>query len=197
MNTEAAAPQRLFRPTAWALLLVLLLSCTAAVAGQPAATRALQPGDLPPADLGTTMNGERVRLDGESGAVTVVSFWAGWCAPCRQEMSLLDQIQAQVGADQLRVIAVNIEDRSTFRRIHRQLRGHIHFTLSNDPRGVVARKYGVNAIPHSVYIGRDGRVDEVHLGFSEAQVDKVIRELNRLLAVPLPSTAASAGAASE
>lgn len=150
MHTDAArAAPRLFHRMPSALLLLLLVSA-GAMAGRSAATPALKPGDLPPVDVGTTMTGDRVRLDSQTGVVTVVSFWAGWCAPCRQEMSLLDQIQAQVGADQLRVIAVNIEDRATFRRIHRQLKDSIHFTLSNDPRGVVARKYGVNAIPHSV-----------------------------------------------
>lgn len=179
------------RRSSFLYALCLLLACGSAFAAKPPAEPKLKPGDLPPVEVGTTLDGDTVRLDSQPGAVTVVSFWAGWCAPCRKEMSLLDQIQQQVSPEHLRVIAVNIEDRATFRRIQRKLKDSIHFTLSNDPRGVVMRNFGVGPIPHSVYIGRDGRVDGVHLGFSEQQIDKVISELNRLLAAPIPPAVAA------
>src|SRR5689334_15748673 len=42
--------------------------------------------------------------------------------------------------------------------------------------------YGVNGIPHMLIIGRDGRIQRVHRGYSEEGVDRIVAEINAALA---------------
>ena len=41
--------------------------------------------------------------------LTLVDFWASWCAPCRQLAPTLEQIQAEKG-DALKIVKLNIEE---------------------------------------------------------------------------------------
>jgi peroxiredoxin len=144
----------------------------------------LQVGDVAPDLVGRDSSGALIKLSDYSGTVRVVSFWATWCAPCRSEMSFLDQVQKQVSAEHLQVIAVNIEDRRVYRKVVKQLAAEVGITLTHDGNGAIARRYAVGAIPHTVVIGRDGKVVEVHVGFSDERMDELIEQLNAQLALP-------------
>ena len=80
-------------------LAALALIC--ALAGQPARSRA-------PA-LPATVAAERgewiVRSDLE-GRVVIVNLWASWCAPCLEELRLLDAVQLREGTGRLRILAL-------------------------------------------------------------------------------------------
>ena len=53
-------------------------------------------------------NGQPMRLS-DLGKVTLVNLWATWCAPCREEMPALNQLQAELGGENFEVVAVNID----------------------------------------------------------------------------------------
>ena len=60
---------------------------------------------------------ERLGQDGSypvagPGNERVLNLWATWCAPCREEMPALDELQAALGGDTFEVIAVNIDQGS-------------------------------------------------------------------------------------
>ncbi len=56
------------------------------------------------------VTGEKTRLSDQHGRVVILTFWATWCGPCRQELPNLEGIQERVGKDQLVVLAVNYRD---------------------------------------------------------------------------------------
>ena len=43
------------------------------------------------------------------GKVTLVNLWATWCAPCREEMPALNQLQDETGGETFEVVAVNVD----------------------------------------------------------------------------------------
>ena len=51
-----------------------------------------------------------------------------------------------------------------------------------DPGMQVRSAYGVKGIPHLVLIGRNGKIINVHRGYSEEALDSIIAEINRALA---------------
>ena len=140
----------------------------------------VQVGDIPPSRLGTDRDGDRVDLANMSGKVVVVTFWATWCPPCRKELPVLETIHNSVGEDRLEVIAVNIEDRRTYRGARQRLKDY-RMTLVNDQRGFLQRQYGVEGLPHMVIVGSDGRVASVKRGYTEEMVYEVVDQLNDLL----------------
>jgi thiol-disulfide isomerase/thioredoxin len=133
----------------------LVLFVIMAVAAPGTSAEALQVGDPAPPSLGKTVEDRPVNLTESLGKVTVVTFWASWCAPCRAELPMLSKLQQVAGPDQMRVVAVNIEKAWEFRRLVPRLPA-LELTLTNDTEGRVAAAYGVRAIPHLVFIGETG-----------------------------------------
>ncbi len=53
--------------------------------------------------------GKKVRLRDQRGKVVVLSFWATWCPPCREEMPHLQALHTKYKGKPVRVIAVNLD----------------------------------------------------------------------------------------
>jgi thiol-disulfide isomerase/thioredoxin len=161
------------------LLLVLGASLPLARAADDTARTAPGAGDLPPPALGVTLDGTELSTGKFAGKVLVVTFWASWCGPCKKELPMLEGLQRAGGKDHIQVVAINIEDRDTFRRLARGL-SSLTLTLSHD-YGKPSEAYGVHGIPHMVIIGRDGRIIAVHRGYAEDALDGLLAEINKAL----------------
>ena len=136
----------------------------------------LSPGDTPPdMTLGYTRRGEEVSVDKAAGTVRVVTFWASWCGPCRQEIVMLNKL-AEVAPDKLKVVAVNIEEWQTFKEVTKQF-FESKVIYANDRSRQSRAAYGVNGIPHMVIIGKDGKVVSVKRGYSEESLPGMLREI--------------------
>ncbi len=48
----------------------------------------------------------------QNGAPTILSFWASWCVPCRQEAPALAQLRQKYPPDKLNILYLNIEGRA-------------------------------------------------------------------------------------
>ncbi|MGD8429861.1 MAG: TlpA disulfide reductase family protein, partial [Ectothiorhodospiraceae bacterium] len=55
------------------------------------------------------MNGERHSIAEWDGRVIVLNFWATWCAPCREEMPLLVDLQDKYGDQGLQIVGVALD----------------------------------------------------------------------------------------
>ncbi|KAA0968583.1 TlpA family protein disulfide reductase [Aureimonas fodinaquatilis] len=53
--------------------------------------------------------GEPMTLGDLRGKTLLVNIWATWCAPCRAEMPVLDQLEAEEGSDRFAVVPINID----------------------------------------------------------------------------------------
>ena len=60
----------------------------------------------------TGPDGAPVDLAGLRGRTLLLNLWATWCAPCKAEMPALDRLQADLGGDAFRVVAINVETRN-------------------------------------------------------------------------------------
>ena len=137
----------------------------------------------PPPDQIGVQGKTPVRVSDASGKVRIVTFWASWCPPCRRELPVLAQIQAQVGTDHLQVYAINYkESPNTYRTLMKKLDGLSEMRFLHDTDGRVGAAYGVNGLPLMVIIDRDGNVAHIHRGYADSVIDTVINELNALLA---------------
>ncbi|MEM6464112.1 MAG: TlpA disulfide reductase family protein [Pseudomonadota bacterium] len=54
-------------------------------------------------------DGQQTSVADLSGKTLLINLWATWCAPCREEMPALDELQAALGSDNFEVVAVNID----------------------------------------------------------------------------------------
>jgi len=114
---------------------------------------------LPVPDLGfTTRRGEPKRLADFAGWPVLVNLWATWCGPCIEEMPSLGRLQAQLGGD-LAILAIS-EDRSGAAAVEPFLArvpvGDLAVYL--DATDAAIKAFGVQGLPTTLLIGRDGKV---------------------------------------
>lgn len=60
----------------------------------------------------TGPRGEPMTLADFEGRTVLVNLWATWCAPCREEMPALDELQATYGGEDFEVVAINVDTRN-------------------------------------------------------------------------------------
>ena len=164
--------------TAFTLALMLALFTSATAWAAPGA------GDRAPDRIGKTVQGETLKLANFAGKVVVLSFWAAACERCLRELSILESLQ-KVGKGRVQVIAINTDTKSQFRDAAGQL-STLTATLTHDTDEKAHMAYGVRGMPHLVIIGRDGKIVEVHRGYSEAALAEIINDINFAVSAPAP-----------
>ena len=173
----------------------VMLACVIASAAHAGAPK-IGEGDIPPDVFGKDESGQPISLERLRGKVVILTFWATWCPYCLKELPILENIQNLAGKDRIEVIAINWkEDRDTYRAVKRRLKD-LTLTLTSDTSGRIGEAYGVQAIPHMLMIGKDGRVDTVRRGYSEEDLDDIAADLTRLLKTTAPDVATAANAGS-
>ncbi|MEE9333734.1 MAG: TlpA disulfide reductase family protein [Granulosicoccaceae bacterium] len=141
---------------------VLLIVCTAATASESKPTSAPQfalPG----------LSGERT-LDDYRGQYLYVDFWASWCGPCRQSFPWMNDMQAMYGAQGLKIIAINLDEkRDDAHRFLNEVK--VDVDIAFDANGDTAQAYRVKGMPSSYLINPRGEIVFSHIGFRP--LDKV------------------------
>ena len=51
---------------------------------------------------------DELNLDDYKGNLVLLNFWATWCAPCKEEMPSLDQLQSNEKLSDLKIFPINI-----------------------------------------------------------------------------------------
>ena len=96
-----------------------------------------------PAEAFKSEDGGELTLADYEGKITLVNFWATWCAPCRHEMPMLSDLQAQLGGDDFEVvtIATGRNDAAGMERFLTEI-GAEALPRHKDPRQALARDMG-------------------------------------------------------
>jgi peroxiredoxin len=161
-------------PTGLRPLLALLLLGTPALAAAAA-----QPGAAAPDFTLAARDGGKVRLADLKGQVVMINFWATWCGPCRQEMPLLAQIHTKYEPLGFTMLGVNVEPDSAA-AVAWLKNVPVTFPILFDTDSSVAGTFGVEGMPSSVLVDREGKVRYVHRGYKpgdEARYADMIRSL--------------------
>lgn len=145
-----------------------------------AGAEALKAGDVPPPYVGSTLEGREVQLTDHAGKAVIVSYWATWCPFCIKELDMLNRVQ-KVAPDRVQVIAVNTETKEVFQKVAEALKP-LSVQLLHDPDGKAQASYGIKNIPYMVIVGKDGRIDSLHTGYSEKELDDILVAINRAIA---------------
>jgi peroxiredoxin len=159
-------------PFTFPMLAVLLLVASSATAANP------EPKPAPDFKL-PSRSGEAVRLADLKGQVVMINFWATWCGPCRQEMPLLEQIHAKYEPLGFTLLGVNVEPDSAG-AVKWLEKVPVSFPILFDTANAVAAQFGVEGMPSSVFVDREGRMRYVHRGYKpgdEAEYADLIRSL--------------------
>ena len=68
-----------------------------------------KPKDLPNLEL-INKKGNKIIYNDFSSKLTLLNFWATWCAPCKKELPKLDILDQKISKKKLNVVLINIEN---------------------------------------------------------------------------------------
>ena len=116
------------------------------------------------------------------GKVLLVNFWATWCAPCREEMPSLDNLQAKLGSDDFTVLAVgqDLQGVEKTKKFLKALKLE-NLTALNDKTVKSGRKLGVFGLPATLIIDREGREVGRLVGPAEWDAEEAIELLKAVI----------------
>lgn len=143
---------------------------------EPASAAAVQPrvNFLAPSLRLATLDGKNIALDDLRGQIVLINFWATWCPPCRAEMPEIQNAYEKYHAQGLAVLAVDVaEDPGVVTPFVQGL--ELTFPILLDRDTSVTKRYQVNGLPTTFFVGRDGVIRASNLGgmnraFIEAQL---------------------------
>lgn len=124
------------------------------------------------------MNGKAIRLSEYQGQVVLLNFWATWCGPCKIEIPWFVEFQRSFKDRGFTVIGVSVDEDGW-----EAVRPFLASRQVNYPVVIstleVEQKYGgVEALPVSFLIDREGRIASTHVGLvTKKTYEEEIRQL--------------------
>ena len=116
---------------------------------------------IAPTFSGTTLDGDTLDLADARGDVVVLNVWASWCAPCRAEAPILEEVAQSFADDDVQFVGLNTRDSDAAARAFAENAG-LTFPSVIDTDGrlqlLFADSLPPQAIPSTLVLDRQGRV---------------------------------------
>lgn len=132
-----------------------------------------------PLDLvGTLADGSELNWKDYRGKIVLVDFWATWCGPCLKVLPELKETYSKYHERGFDVLGISLDDDpdavSKFISDEKIAWSNV---IGDNPEASgfdhpMAKRYGVNAIPMTILVDRDGRV--VALNTADEALDKLL-----------------------
>jgi peroxiredoxin len=123
-------------------------------------------------------NGHTVRLSDYRGKVVLLDFWATWCGPCKIEIPWFQEFERQNKDKGFAVLGVAMDEEGwdVVKPFAQYMNINYRLVIGNDS---IAEQFGgVDALPTTFLIDREGKIAAVHVGLSgKRDFEDGIREL--------------------
>lgn len=98
------------------------------------------------------------------GRVLVIDFFATWCGPCANQLSVMKDLRDELPVDQVAFLMIDIDDGESRAKVlaYRDDNG-IGWPVAYGGKDV-SQDYDVEAIPTTVVVDSDGMVQYYHVG---------------------------------
>jgi len=106
------------------------------------------------------LGGAKITSADLQGRAMVVTFWAGWCSPCIEELPYLQKLKEQFDEQNVEFLAVNIDQDDSGRRdmvasFRQQSAPDLTFALGDLN---MRKAFGSSEIPYTCIIDQDGQI---------------------------------------
>ncbi|KAF0825893.1 thiol-disulfide oxidoreductase ResA [Cytobacillus firmus] len=114
-------------------------------------------GEKAPDFVLTDMDGNKHRLSDYEGQGVFLNFWGTWCKPCEKEMPYMNNQYKQFKDEGVQVLAVNVGETDLAVNNFSE-RYDLAFPIVIDKDSQVQSAYGINPLPATFLIDKDGKV---------------------------------------
>ena len=117
------------------------------------------------------------REKGEKG-VTIISFWAMWCEPCKQEMKALVPIYEKLADKNVNYIAINLDTPRSLAKVKSYVKAQrFPYIVLLDPNSEIFNKLNGQSMPYSLIVKNNGSLIEKRVGFlagDEQEIEQIV-----------------------
>jgi cytochrome c biogenesis protein CcmG/thiol:disulfide interchange protein DsbE len=130
------------------------------------------------------VNGKQVNVAdlGKSGKITVLSFWATWCVPCKKELTnIADLYEEWQKKYNLQIVAVSIDDSRSSTKVKPTVEGQRwNYQVLLDVNQDLKRQMNIQSVPFTVVVDADGKIAYTHSGYVDGDEYILEEELQKL-----------------
>jgi thiol-disulfide isomerase/thioredoxin len=104
------------------------------------------------------LEGNEVSLADFRGEVLLIDFWATWCAPCKEEIPMMNELQQIYGDAGFRILAITEESAGIVSDFVKVKPMHYTNLVGPDRYEEIASQYGVLSLPTAFLVDGEGRI---------------------------------------
>ncbi|MEI8278133.1 MAG: TlpA disulfide reductase family protein [Bacteroidota bacterium] len=117
-----------------------------------------------------------------NGKVTVVSFWATWCVPCKKEIkNIRDKMPTWKKETDFNYMTVSIDESRAegLVRSYAKSQGW-DFPYFIDPNSDLKRSLNFQSVPFTIIVDKTGKVAWMHTGYEEGGEEELYAKVKEL-----------------
>ncbi|MGB0885079.1 MAG: TlpA family protein disulfide reductase [Chitinophagales bacterium] len=105
----------------------------------------------------------------ENGKMTVISFWATWCLPCKKELNNISELYEEWVEDyNVEVVAISIDDSRNASKVTSYINGQgWEFDVLLDANSDLKRALNFQTVPYTLLVDAKGEIVYRHTGYVE------------------------------
>ena len=128
---------------------------------------------------GSLINIQDVKNDGNP---IVISFWATWCKPCKNELNTIAEVYKEwQDSTNIKIVAVSIDDsRSTLLVKPYVTTSGWDYDVYLDPNRELSRSLGVSTVPHLFLLDENGNIVWEHVGYIEGDEEELLEQIKKV-----------------
>ncbi|MBS1552747.1 MAG: TlpA family protein disulfide reductase [Bacteroidetes bacterium] len=129
------------------------------------------------------LEGNEIKLSKllEKGPV-MISFWATWCSPCKEEMKKMYPVYEKYKDNGFTYLAVNQDNQKSISKVKSFIKANGYtFPVVLDPDKSVFESYSGLGIPYSLLISKDRKIISKHLGYVTGDEIKIESEIKSVM----------------
>ncbi|MEL6635923.1 MAG: TlpA disulfide reductase family protein [Bacteroidota bacterium] len=131
------------------------------------------------------------KLDGQTvnildyakdGKITVLSFWATWCSPCKRELDAIAEVYEDWQEDyDLELLAITIDNARALPKVRPmvQTKGW-EYTVLSDVNEDLKRALNFQTVPMTFLLDQNGKIVYTHSGYNPGDEYELEEEIKKL-----------------
>lgn len=123
------------------------------------------------------IDGNMRNLSDWQGKARLVNFWATWCAPCRREIPLLKQTQADHAADDIQIIGIAVDFPEEVQAYAEEAKFNYPILIGQEDAMAAAEASGIDFIglPFTMIVAPTGELLKSHVGeIHQSHIDHIL-----------------------
>lgn len=130
------------------------------------------------------LKGEKLKVADAAlkDGITIYSFWATWCGPCKKELNNIKPLYADWQKKyNVKLVAVSIDDQRSMLKVKPVVEGNAWtYDVLLDTNEELKRALGIDSVPYTLVVDKDGNIVFEHSSYlegDEIELEEKLKEI--------------------